>query len=88
VNLSTLDELGAGSQVTPESLFEARIIRKKKIRVKILGTGELTKKLNVTAHAFSQSARKKIEAAGGTVTVIDSPQTEEAPGAETAKTAE
>ena len=88
VNLSTLDELRAGSQVTPQSLFEARIIRKKKIRVKILGTGELTRKLNVTAHAFSKSARKKIEAAGGTVTVIDTPQMEEAPKAKTARTTE
>ncbi|MCZ6539706.1 MAG: 50S ribosomal protein L15 [Chloroflexi bacterium] len=87
VNLSTLEELRAGSKVTPDSLFEARIIRKKTIRVKILGTGELTKKLNVTAHAFSKSARKKIEAAGGTVTVIDTPQTEEASKAKTAKTA-
>ena len=87
VNLSTLEELRAGSKVTPESLFEARIIRKKKIRVKILGNGELTRKLNVTAHAFSKSARKKIEAAGGTVTVIDTPQKEEAPKAKTAKTA-
>ena len=88
VNLSALEELRAGSKVTPESLFEARIIRKKKIRVKILGNGELTRKLNVTAHAFSKSARKKIEAAGGTVTVIDTPQKEEAPKAKTARTAE
>jgi len=89
VNLSTLQELRAGSKVTPESLFEARILRKKKIRVKILGDGELTKKLNVTAHAFSKSARKKIEAAGGTVTVIDAPkEEEEAPKAEATETAE
>ena len=84
VNLSTLEGLSAGSKVTPESLFEARIIRKKKIRVKILGNGELTKKLSVTAHAFSESARKKIEAAGGTVTVIDSPKNQEAPEASAA----
>ena len=88
VNLSTLEGLAAGSAVTPQSLFEARIIRKKTIRVKILGNGELTKKLNITAHAFSKSARKKIEAAGGTVTVIDTQQPEEAPEAETAKSAE
>lgn len=85
VNLSALEELRAGSKVTPDSLFEARIIRKKKIRVKILGTGELTRKLNVSAHAFSKSARKKIEAAGGTVTVIDTPQNEEAPVDKTAE---
>lgn len=78
VNLSTLDALPAGTQVTPASMFEARIIRKKKVRVKILGTGELTKKLDVAAHAFSKSAREKIEAAGGTVTVIDPSRKEEA----------
>ena len=88
VNLSTLEGLADGSDVTPQSLFEARIIRKKEIRVKILGNGEVTKKLNITAHAFSKSARKKIEAAGGTVTVIDTPQPEEAPKVETAKSAE
>ena len=88
VNLSTLQELRRGSKVTPDSLFEARILRKKKTRVKILGDGELTKKLNVTAHAFSKSARKKIEAAGGTVTVIDAPKEDKAPKAEATETAE
>lgn len=88
VNLSTLESLRAGSKVTPESLVEARIVRKKNVRIKILGNGELTKKLNVTAHAFSKSARQKIEAAGGTVTVIDTPEsgaTEEDPAAKTAE---
>ena len=88
VNLSTLQELRSGSKVTPDSLFEARILRKKKTRVKILGDGELTKKLNVTAHAFSKSARKKIEAAGGTVTVIDAPKEDKAPKAEATEMAE
>jgi large subunit ribosomal protein L15 len=87
VNLSTLEELSAGSKVTPESLFEARIIRKKDIRVKILGTGDLTKKLNITAHAFSKSARKKIEDAGGTVIVIDVPRSEEASKSKSSKAA-
>jgi large subunit ribosomal protein L15 len=88
VNLSTLQELRSGSKVTPASLFEARILRKKKTRVKILGNGELTKKLNVTAHAFSKSARKKIDAAGGTVTVIDAPKEDKAPKAGATETAE
>ena len=88
VNLSTLQELRPGSKVPPDSLFEALILRKKKTRVKILGDGELTKKLNVTAHAFSKSARKKIEAAGGTVTVIDAPKEDKAPKAEATETAE
>ena len=87
VNLSTLEELSAGSKVTPESLFAARIIRKKDIRVKILGTGDLTKKLNIRAHAFSKSARKKIEDAGGTVVVIDVPKSEEASKSKSSKAA-
>lgn len=77
VNLSSLEGLRAGSKVTPESLVEAGIVKKKDARIKILGDGDLTKKLNITAHAFSKSARAKIEAAGGTATVIDAPEEEE-----------
>jgi large subunit ribosomal protein L15 len=56
--------------VTPESLSAAGLVRKSR-RVKILGTGELTKPLKVSAHAFSQTARERIEAVGGSVEVID-----------------
>ena len=69
VNVGDLDRLGAAS-VTPETLIEARIIRKKHIPVKVLGDGELTKKCEVSAHAFSTRAKEKIEAAGGKVTVL------------------
>ena len=57
----------AGAEVTPEVLKEAGLIRKHRVDVKILGQGELTKKLAVTAHRFSSRAREKIEGAGGTV---------------------
>lgn len=59
-----------GAEVTPERLKEKRLIRNLRVDVKILGHGELTKRLSVVAHAFSASARAKIEAAGGTVTAL------------------
>lgn len=70
VNLDILEEFRSGSKVTIEKLVEAGVIRKNSSKVKILGDGELTKKLNVTAHAFSKSAKAKIEAVGGSVTII------------------
>ncbi|MBN2104297.1 50S ribosomal protein L15 [bacterium] len=64
VNLSDLESVKA-KNVSPESLYQSKVIRKKLIPVKILGNGEIKKPLEVKAHAFSQSAVKKIEAAGG-----------------------
>src|SRR5215218_5756060 len=57
-------------EVTPDTLKEAGLIRSTRIDVKILGHGELTKKLSVSAHLFSASAREKIEQAGGSITWI------------------
>jgi large subunit ribosomal protein L15 len=69
VNVRDLEgRFDAGSEVTPESLREAGLVAKLKVDVKILGEGELTKKLSVSAHGFSKTAVEKIEAAGGTVT--------------------
>jgi large subunit ribosomal protein L15 len=74
VNIGSLDErFDAGAEVTPESLKAAGLIAKLSLDVKILGEGELTKKLSVTAHSFSKSAAEKIEAAGGTVTRLREP---------------
>lgn len=70
VNVGTLDRFDDGAEVTPEALVRARIIKNTKVDVKILGNGELTKSLSVTAHGFSQTAREKIEAAGGTATLL------------------
>lgn len=70
VNVATLDDFPAGSEVSPESLREQGLIRHKG-RVKVLGEGDLDKALTVKAHAFSGSAREKIEAAGGTVEIIE-----------------
>jgi large subunit ribosomal protein L15 len=65
VNVSDLDRFPEGTVVTPALLVQHRVLRKKHQTVKILGNGELTKKLVVEAHAFSAGAKAKIEAAGG-----------------------
>ena len=69
VNLRDLEErFDAGSEVTPETLKAKRLIRKLTVDVKVLGVGELSKALSVSAHGFSKAAKEKIEAAGGSVT--------------------
>ncbi len=70
VNVRDLDRFDDGADVTPDALVSARIIKNTRVDVKILGIGELTKKLNVSAHGFSATARQKIEGAGGTVTYL------------------
>jgi len=57
-------------EITPEVLYSRRVIRKKSIPVKILGDGEISKAVTVKAHAFSNSAREKIEKAGGRIEII------------------
>ena len=74
VNVRSLEErFDTGAEVTPDSLKAAGLIAKISVDVKVLGEGELTKKLSVTAHSFSKSAVEKIEAAGGTVTRLREP---------------
>ena len=70
VNLRELEKVGA--EVSPATLKGAGLIRSLKKPVKILGVGDVDGKYSVTAHAFSGTAREKIEAAGGSVTVIGS----------------
>jgi large subunit ribosomal protein L15 len=71
VNLRDLERVfAAGDDVTLEALVDKGLIKNTKTDVKILGSGELTKKLAVTAHLFSASAREKIEKAGGTATAL------------------
>jgi large subunit ribosomal protein L15 len=68
VNVRDLERVfDAGTEVTPELLKAKRLIRSIRIDVKILGQGDLSTKLTVSAHGFSKSAREKIEAAGGEV---------------------
>lgn len=70
INVERLNEFRQGSTVGPEEL-RARGLVKKRGRVKVLGEGELTKGLTVRAHAFSVGAVERIQAAGGTVEVIE-----------------
>jgi large subunit ribosomal protein L15 len=70
VNLSTLNRFEDGTEVTPELLLETGIVSNVKSGVKVLGDGQLEKKLTVKANKFSASAKEAIESAGGTVEVI------------------
>ena len=70
INVDVLNSFEDGADVTVESLRASRAISKAGDGVKMLGNGELTKKLNVKVNAVSEGAKAKIEAAGGTVEVI------------------
>jgi len=78
VNLKDLDRFAAGEEVTPESLKAKGLIRTIRKDVKLLGVGELTQKLTITVHAASASAREKVEAAGGTLTLLKEPKLKKA----------
>lgn len=71
VNLDTLESFD-GPSITPETLREKGLVHKHGL-VKVLGRGELTRKVQVSAHAFSKSAEQAISSAGGSVTVLPSP---------------
>ena len=70
VNVSDLEVFEDGTVVTPELLKNTGLVRKLNDGIKVLGDGNLTKKLTVQAHKFSQSAKEKIEASGGKAEVI------------------
>ena len=70
VNVSALDAFDNDTEVTVEELISAGIVKNPRDGVKILGNGELSKKLTVKVNAFSETAKEKIEAAGGTCEVI------------------
>ena len=75
VNVAALEErFDAGTDVTLEALLEKGLIRNTRIDVKLLGQGDLTKKLSVTVHAASATAREKVEAAGGRLTLLREPK--------------
>ena len=74
VNVRDLARFDAGDEVTPETLVEKRVIKNTRTDVKLLGVGEVTKKLIVRVHAISASAREKIEGAGGTVELLREPK--------------
>ena len=72
VNLERLNErFEEGTEVSPQALVEAGIIKSAALPVKVLGRGKLEKPLTVRAHAFSHTARSKIEAAGGEIEILE-----------------
>jgi large subunit ribosomal protein L15 len=74
VNVGDLERVFEdGAEISIETLIEKGLLKNTRIDVKILGDGDLKKKLTVTAHSFSKSAREKIEAAGGTATALREP---------------
>jgi large subunit ribosomal protein L15 len=82
VNLRDLERVfESGDTVDLDALVAKGLIKNQKADVKILGEGELTKKLTVSAHSFSASAREKIEGAGGSVTALKEPKQKKAKGA-------
>ena len=70
VNLDQLSEYPAGSEITPETLTESRLLRERKLPVVILARGEVSVALKLRVHRISKGAQAKIEAAGGNVEVI------------------
>jgi large subunit ribosomal protein L15 len=70
VNVRSLADLGTVDEITPQTLLEARLIKRKNQPVKILGHGEVTRPMVIMAHKFSRSAEEKIRAAGGRAEVI------------------
>jgi len=75
INVARLEELVAKGVITdgvinPDVLYSIGMVAKRRALVKILGNGELTSKLEITAHAFSATAKEKIEAAGGSATTV------------------
>jgi large subunit ribosomal protein L15 len=75
LNVAALEErFDAGAEVTLEALVEKGLIRNTRTDVKLLGQGDLSKKLSITVHAASATAREKVEAAGGSLTLLREPK--------------
>lgn len=70
INLSDLEKFAEGTEVTPTLLKEMGVVKNSLDGIKVLGNGKLTKKLTVKANKFSETAKKEIEALGGTIEVI------------------
>jgi large subunit ribosomal protein L15 len=81
VNLRDLDRFEVGEEVTPETLKAKGLIRTVRKDVKLLGVGELSKKLTITVHGASATAREKVERAGGTLTLLKEPKVRKPPKA-------
>jgi large subunit ribosomal protein L15 len=74
VNVGALDRFDDGAEVTPETLVGVGLLKNTKTDVKLLGNGDLEKKLTIRVHAISAAARQKVEKAGGTVSLLKEPK--------------
>ena len=72
VNVGQLEKFDSGAEVDAQSLAESRLVRRRGMPVKLLGTGTLSRPLTVRVHAASAAARQKVESAGGTVEIVTS----------------
>ena len=79
VNVGSLNMFDDGAQISTDELVATRLVRHTDARIKLLGDGEIEKSIHVSVHACSASARAKVETAGGSVTVLDEPETHEEP---------
>lgn len=70
INLKDLERIDDVTKIDPQILYERGLIKKRNIPVKILGNGELNRQIEISAHAFSQNAKEKIEAAQGRISVL------------------
>ncbi len=77
VNVGSLNMFDDDAQIGTDELVATRLVRHADARIKLLGDGEIEKSIHVSVHACSASARAKVEAAGGSVTVLDEPETNE-----------
>jgi len=77
VNLGSLSEFKAGAEVGPESLAEAGLLQDARNPIVLLGMGELEKSLKICVHRVTRNARTKVEAAGGTIELIEPPKPQE-----------
>lgn len=84
LNIGDLERFEAGTEVTEDVLRQARLAQTRNSEIKVLGNGELSKALTVSAHAFSKSAQAKIEAAGGKVVILEAKADAATPEAEAA----
>ena len=80
VNVGSLNAFDEGAQIGPVELVVTRLVRHADARVKLLGDGEIEKSIHISVHACSASAHAKVEAAGGSVTILDAPDTAEEDG--------
>ena len=82
VNVASLNQFDDGAQIGPEELVATRLVRQPEATVKLLGDGEIEKSVHISVHACSASARAKVEAAGGSVTILGAAESTEDSGSE------